>query len=112
MRRVVAALLYLFPAQFRRSFGADMRTTFDDRWRERRGLPLAARTIFDLVANAFMQRFTYHPTTAQAGPTGDSAMSVLWQDFRFALRTLGKSPAFTVVAIASLSRSGQDCLGR
>jgi hypothetical protein len=52
MRRAVAALLYLFPPRFRRDFGADMRATFDDRWRERPGWPLAARTILDLLANA------------------------------------------------------------
>ena len=52
MRKVVAALLYLFPAEFRRSFGADMLATFDDRWRERPGWRVAARTTFDLATRA------------------------------------------------------------
>ena len=54
MRRVVRALLWLFPARFRREFGGDMLATFDDRWREQRGWRLALRTIFDLLSAAAM----------------------------------------------------------
>jgi hypothetical protein len=35
MRRVIAALLRLYPARFRRTLGDDMLATFDEQWRER-----------------------------------------------------------------------------
>lgn len=48
MHRWVAILLLLFHGRFR-EFGPDLSATFDDRWRERPGWPLAVRTIADLT---------------------------------------------------------------
>jgi len=49
MRRLVGALLFLFPAAFRRKFGAEMLATFDRRWQEQPGWRLATRTVLDLL---------------------------------------------------------------
>src|SRR5208282_3992131 len=97
MRSLVRALIRLFPAPFRRSFGADMLVTFEDRWRERASWRLAARTIVDLTGSAILERFS--ESEPQLKPRkGDRSMTVFWQDVRFAIRMLARSPGFTVVA--------------
>ena len=40
---------------------------------------------------------------APAAPQGDSRMASLWQDVRYAVRTLGRAPTFSAVAILTLA---------
>jgi len=54
MRLLVRLLLRLFPAWFRRNFGAAMLATFDDQWRENASPALAWRTIAGLLRTAFL----------------------------------------------------------
>src|SRR5579883_3189137 len=72
MKRLVAALLYLFPRDFRRSFGAEMLATFDDRWHDSAGWRVAIRTSADLLCAAVLLRFSERRSAPRR--KGDSLM--------------------------------------
>ncbi len=107
MRALLVHLLRLFPAGFRRTFGADMLATFDDRWREARSWRLAARTFIDLFRSAVLLHLeALHRTDGgnqNRSGKGDGLMITLWQDLRFAIRMLRRGPVFAAVVIAVLA---------
>src|ERR1700720_1289703 len=107
MRSLLALLTRLFPASFRRTFGADMLATFDDRWRESGGWRLAARILPDLFRTAFLLHLAALRRTGDhnrdRSGKGDGLMITLAQDLRFAIRMLRRGPIFTAVVVAVLA---------
>jgi hypothetical protein len=94
MRRIVAALLRLYPARFRRRLGDDLLATFDEQWSESRDWRKGARTVASLASGAALERWS---------GKGDGKMAELIQDLRFALRVLRRSPGFAALAITMLA---------
>jgi putative ABC transport system permease protein len=86
-------LLFCYPSGFRDEFGAQMAQFFGDQYREARlsngvrGIcVLWIGVLTDLATVAFKER-----------------LSMFLHDLRFSLRTLSRTPAFTVVAVATVA---------
>jgi predicted permease len=79
-------LLHLYPKSFRQEFGGEMRRIFQPKLEAANTagewLALWASTLTDVVPNALM-----------------SHLDILHQDLKFTIRTLSRTPGFTVTAI-------------
>jgi len=102
--RVYRALLWLYPSEFRDRFGDELTDFFRDRLRhERIDLRFWARTVTDVVTAATHERFSRPRQPFFTPRPRDSMLTALWQDLRFSVRMLRKSPVMTTIAVAIIA---------
>jgi putative ABC transport system permease protein len=105
----------MLPADFRRRHASDLEAAFLDclrRERARVGLAGVAyawvRVVLDTVATAVAVRLDERRTRRIAAlrtrgmPQGDTMMTSLWQDVRYAWRGMRRAPVFSMVVIVTL----------
>jgi len=107
--RFFRLLLLLYPAEFRKAYGAQMERAFtvsldqhlDERGRL--GLPYVwVRVAWDALTNGVTQRVELRRTPTHAQPkirTLGTAVESILQDVRYAARRLRRTPGFTVVVV-------------
>jgi putative ABC transport system permease protein len=106
---LVRMAMRVFPQAFREEFGADMERAYAESieaggpGRIRR----MWRAVLDLVTSGLRERLdpTWHPDFANESKRfrGGERVDHLVQDFRFAVRSLARRPAFTIVAMLTLA---------
>jgi putative ABC transport system permease protein len=114
--RVYRLLLRAFPSAFRRNYGDAMVEFYRDQWRgaasEMRGaarLRFWLRILADLVSaalgewvNEIRSRSTENVIQGSPRPGGVTMKARLWQDVRYAGRTMFQRPAFAVTVLLTL----------
>ena len=103
--RLVALLIRLYPASFRRRFGEEMLSTYLDQHdaapSTRRTLATLRNLLASLPATHLEARRVHHPPDLQSSRT--SPMGNFASELRHVARSLTKQPGFAVVAILTLA---------
>jgi predicted permease len=120
---VVRLLVALYPAEFRRRYGAELGTAFDDGMRAARvrgraaAVGFAVRTAVSMVGSAVLMRLERRlDASGRAGrrgprdgvstitpPRSGGSMDRFGQDLRFALRFLRRNPLYAAMVVATLA---------
>ncbi|HEU5218031.1 MAG TPA: ABC transporter permease [Gemmatimonadales bacterium] len=104
-------LLALYPSAFRRDFGADVLQVFADAWRPPGGgirrIPARAMLLADLLRGAVIQRLEGRTearlVAAQSTAHSRLTMRDLLSEFRHAIRSLARTPGFTLAVVLTLA---------
>lgn len=107
--RLYDGLLHLYPPAFRARFGDEMRATFRaalEAWPSSTGrLRFLVAAFADVLASAVGERLEASRTAARSRrpPQPHRGMDSLWQDLRFALRSLRRRPGFVAAVAITLA---------
>ena len=107
--RVYAALMHLYPRDFREQYGDEMLDLFRDRWndehsrsRMRGTLRMWSRTLVDVSTTALHEHIAARRARrALPNPHRDPMLQAFAQDLKFAGRMLRKNPVRSVRSSAS-----------
>jgi putative ABC transport system permease protein len=112
MNPVVRLLLRLYPSGFRAEYGDAIAGLFRDAWRDAgpgwRSIPARFRVMLDLLRGAAVERLdslkrnTERPEPSQLTTNSRLTMRDLLSEFRQAVRSLARTPGFTMAVVLTL----------
>jgi hypothetical protein len=105
---VFAALLRLYPREFRQRYGTAMRAFHRERMRaaRQRGefMPVVwVRVMLDAIGSAFAERTRTRDSSGRLNIPPEKTVPHLRQDIAYSVRGLVRRPGFTLVVLATLT---------